>query len=164
MVNDVAAPVRVRAAVAVDLPHLGKIWQELMDLHERNDIAFALAQDSLEQWLLMARDMLNRSDTFVLVGQSDNKPVGFCLGWIARNPPIYQVADVGFISEIAVTKTLRRKGVGTAMFQAARAWFRQAGIREFQLSTAVWNATAQKFWEQHGGQPLLLRYRFEISD
>jgi hypothetical protein len=33
---------------------------------------------------------------------------------------------------------------------------------EFQLSTAVWNQTAQHFWRAVGGAPLLLRYRFDV--
>ena len=45
--------------------------------------------------------------------------LGFCLGWIARNPPIYRVSEVGFISEIAVGREHQRRGVGRALVDEA---------------------------------------------
>ncbi|MEO1175202.1 MAG: GNAT family N-acetyltransferase, partial [Myxococcota bacterium] len=87
---------------------------------------------------------------------------GYCLGWLARNPPIYSVSTVGFISELAVRAEDRRRGVGTALIGSARGWFDARGVTEFQLATAVWNDRAQSFWAGLGGRPILTRFRFEV--
>jgi len=149
------AGLRVRAARHADVPALAAIWQELMELHERTDERFALAEDAVVRWRALAHEILGRDDGF--------RPVGFCLGWLAKNPAIYKVSEVGFISEIAVTASCRRRGVGRALIDSARAWFRAHRVQEFQLSTAVWNKDAQSFWVANGGAPLLVRYRFDVD-
>jgi ribosomal protein S18 acetylase RimI-like enzyme len=153
-------PCSTRPAIRSDLPALSAIWQEFMNMHAARDASFALAENSTERWNSMAADMIARDDTFVFVALHERLAVGFCLGWIARNPPIYKVSELGFISEIAVAGHSRRRGAGRALIGAAAQWFGAHKLTEFQLSTAVWNAQAQQFWAAVGGQPLLLRYRF----
>lgn len=152
----------IRAAQAEDLASLSDIWLQLMQMHETSDLAFMLAEDGLVQWQRMVRDLVDRDDTFVFVALKQAVPIGFCLGWIARNPPIYALRDVGFVSEIAVAQAFRKQGVGQSLIARARKWFAKHKLLEFQLSTAVWNHTAQSFWARTGGMPMLLRYRFEV--
>ncbi len=154
---------RVRAARHSDVPALAAIWQELMDLHEQTDDRFALADDAVARWRSLAHEILGREDGFLVLAEVDGAPAGFCLGWLAKNPAIYRVPEVGFVSEIAVTRASRRQGVGRALIAAAREWFRGHDVGEFQLSTAVWNHDAQAFWEALGGEPLLTRYRFRVD-
>src|SRR6185437_13756102 len=116
----------------------------------------------LQKWQQMVEDMLDRDDTFVFTAFNGEEVVGFCLGWVARNPPIYKVPEVGFVSELAVAKRAQRTGVGRALMKTARAWFQARHLTEFQLSTAVWNEPAKAFWMALGGQSLLIRYRFDV--
>lgn len=162
MVAEAVPSVRVRSARHSDVPALSSIWQELMDLHEGRDQRFALADDAVARWRALAHEILGREDGFLSLAEVDGQPVGFCLGWVAKNPAIYRVAEVGFISEIAVTSSSRRHGVGSALIAAARSWFRGRHVSEFQLSTAVWNQDAQDFWAANGGEALLVRYRFDV--
>jgi GNAT superfamily N-acetyltransferase len=152
----------VRAARREDLAALKKVWLELMHMHEQNDVSFALARDASQRWQQMADDMLDRDDTFVFAAVRDHTVLGFCLGWVARNPPIYKVSEVGFISEIAVAKAAQRQGVGKALMAASHRWFAERRLTEYQLSTAVWNDKARAFWLASGGQELLIRYRFDV--
>jgi ribosomal protein S18 acetylase RimI-like enzyme len=134
-----------------------------MELHEKTDPRFALADEAAARWRALAHDILGRDDGFLTLAEIDGAVVGFCLGWLAKNPAIYRVSEVGFISEIAVTRHCRRHGVGRALVAEAREWFRARKVDEFQLSTAVWNREAQAFWEALGGEALLLRYRFRVD-
>lgn len=152
----------IRAADLDDLAGLSDIWLQLMQMHESADLAFMLAEDGLAQWQHMVRGLVDRDDTFVFVALKQTVPVGFCLGWIARNPPIYALRDVGFLSEIAVAQAFRQQGIGQGLIACARQWFARHKLLEFQLSTAVWNHTAQSFWARTGGMPMLLRYRFDV--
>ena len=167
--------VATRAATAADLEALGQIWHQMMLEHQGRDSAFQLAADAVSQWHTMAVDLLDRSDAFVWVASAAGDgeghdgeghgatPVhGFCLGWIARNPAVYALQRVGFISELGVLPAQRRRGVGRALVRRAAQWFRAQGLSEYQLSTAHWNDEARAFWEAVGGQPLLVRYRFAL--
>jgi ribosomal protein S18 acetylase RimI-like enzyme len=158
-----SSEVRVRHARHGDLAALCSIWMELMQMHQMSDTRFALATDPLERWRALAEDMLGREDGFLLAAEQGSRLAGFCVGWVASNPPIYALREVGFISELAVTESAQRQGIGTALVDGAAAWFRQRGLSEFQLSTAVWNESARAFWERLGGEELLVRYRFELS-
>jgi ribosomal protein S18 acetylase RimI-like enzyme len=161
--SETHAGVRVRPARHQDVLALSVIWQELMQMHERRDARFALAVDAVQRWCTLAHEVLDRGDGFLLAAEHGGKLAGFCLGWLAKNPVIYHVSDVGFISELAVSQATRRRGIGRALLQTAREWFGARHVSEFQLSTAVWNEDAQAFWRALGGAPLLLRYRFEVN-
>ena len=153
----------VRPAKPGDILPLCGLWRELMAVHATRDHRFALAEDAAERWIEQADETLARADAFLLVAECTGEPVGFCLGWIARNPPIYRSSEVGFISEIAVTEKMRGRGIGRSLLVAARRWFAARGIDEFQLSTAVWNEEAQGCWRAMGGQPFLIRYSFDVA-
>lgn len=152
----------VRAARRSDLDALEPIWTDFMNAHERRDGHFALAADSLRRWRSLVSEMIYRDDGLVLVGEWGGRVSGYCLGWLARNPPIYSVNLVGFISELAVRTDARRRGVGTVLIEAARRWFDSREVTEFQLATAIWNRSAQAFWHSLGGRPILTRYRFDV--
>lgn len=130
--------------------------------HERRDSHFKLAPDGQARWRALVNEMLLREDAFLFVSEAQNRVVGYCLGWLAQNPPVYAIDTVGFVSELAVTSKLRGQGVGSALFAAARGWFNANEIHQFQLSTAIWNEEAQRFWQRQGGRPILTRFRFDV--
>lgn len=154
-----AAPL-VRPARRSDMPGMLLLWQEMMQRHTDYDSSFELADDAADRWQSAVRDMLGRHDSFVFVLCDAAGLQGFCTGWVAYNPPIYETRSVGLISELTVRQGRRRQGIGSALVQAARAWFAARELPEFQLSTAVNNDAAQAFWRRLGGAPLLVRYRF----
>jgi ribosomal protein S18 acetylase RimI-like enzyme len=162
-VGEADTELEVGAASADEIPALAAIWAELMELHERTDHRFALANDARQRWEAMAEEMVSRQQGFLFAARLAGRPVGFCVGWIARNPPIYRVAEVGFISEIAVCRSEQRRGIGRALVLAATRFFASQGVDEFQLSSAVWNEGARRFWETLGGESLLVRYRFPLD-
>ena len=61
-----------------------------------------------------------------------------------------------------MAKSAQRHGVGRALMVASQRWFKDRRLTEYQLSTAVWNEPARAFWQAMGGQPLLVRYRFDV--
>jgi len=154
----------IRQAQPQDIPQLAQIWLQMMTSHERRDARFALAGDGLERWRVLAADMIADSAGFLMAAHEHGSDslVGFCLGWVARNAPIYRQDEIGFISEIAVDESFRRCGVAKALVQSAQQWFRQRNLEEFQLSAAVWNEPADGFWRAVGAEPLMTRYRVPL--
>jgi ribosomal protein S18 acetylase RimI-like enzyme len=173
--RDQSAAPHIAAATVRDVPALARVWLELMQMHEQRDAHYLLADDGVQRWMEMAQEMVWRDDAFLLKAelpcQGPNakdalratEVVGFCLGWVANNPNIYRHRHVGFISEVAVSQAVRRRGVGRKLMQAAASWFAERGLDEYQLSCAIWNESAQAFWRSLGGEPLLVRYRFNSA-
>jgi RimJ/RimL family protein N-acetyltransferase len=62
------------------------------------------------------------------------------------HPASTHVADVGLM----VAADARRRGVGTAMLEAAVGWAREAGVRKVELHVFPWNEAAIRLYEAFG--------------
>ena len=56
----------------------------------------------------------------------------------------------GHIITLDVAPAVRRRGVGSALVEAAHESMKRAGVREVELETSTTNATAIAFWKRHG--------------
>jgi len=67
---------------------------------------------------------------------------------VARDthPASAHVADLGLM----VAKDARRRGVGTALLEAAVVWARRAGVRKLELHVFPWNEAAIRLYERFG--------------
>ena len=63
-----------------------------------------------------------------------------------QHPASYHVADVGLM----VAAGARRRGIGTALLDAAVDWARHAGVRKLELHVFPWNEAAIKLYERFG--------------
>ena len=63
-----------------------------------------------------------------------------------QHPASRHVADLGLM----VAATHRRRGIGTALLQAAVDWARHAGVRKLELHVFPYNTGAIKLYEQFG--------------
>lgn len=132
------------------------LWRDMMAEHARLDAAFALADDAAAVWSRALWELMARHDSFVFVSPE----AGFCCGWLTRHPAIYAAKEVGLLSEICVSPSARRQGVGRALMASARAWFTSRDVDDFQLATAIFNEAGQKFFQSLGGRPILMRFHF----
>jgi RimJ/RimL family protein N-acetyltransferase len=63
-----------------------------------------------------------------------------------QHPASRHVADVGLM----VAAEHRRRGVGTALLEAAVEWARQAGVRKLELHVFPWNKGAIALYDRFG--------------
>ena len=77
-----------------------------------------------------------------LVAEEGGTIVGFIL------TDRYRAA--GHIITLDVAPAARRRGVGTALVEAAHASLARAGVREVELETSTANTAAVAFWKRHG--------------
>jgi len=152
----------VRRATFNDLEPVLDLWQEMMDYHARLDKRFQPAADgrvhfrqAVQEWML---DDLWR----VLVALDGDEVVGYIIGHLADNPPVFETRHYGFISDICVATDWRRSGVGRQLFAAIRDWFRRHGITVIQLNVAALNPVSRAFWRKMGFQDYLNRMWLEI--
>ncbi len=63
-----------------------------------------------------------------------------------QHPASLHVADLGLM----VAASHRRRGIGSALLDAAVEWAREAGVRKLELHVFPWNDAAIKLYERYG--------------
>ena len=147
--------IQIRDASKVDVDGICAIWCEMMDFHAARDWNFARSKDGESNFGKYICSCLGKDDAHVCVADSEGKIVGYCLGLISKNPPVFERRVFGLISDIAVAEEYRRTGIARALFEDMMAWLRKQGMERVELSVACTNEVAQRFWEGLGFKPYM---------
>ena len=82
----------------------------------------------------------------VFVAEDDGRIVGRLSLGRDQHPASRHVADIGLM----VAASHRRRGIGTALLDAAVDWARHAGVRKLELHVFPWNEAAIRLYERFG--------------
>lgn len=145
------ASIVIRAATEDDLNAVAKLWEELIQYHNRLDRRFwRQAKDGRAQFRDWMAQTLGSKDRVLLVAEISNRVVGFTHGMLKSSPPPMKPRRSGFITDMAVTQAHRHSGVGRRLMTAVEEWFRRHGADEITLTAAVRNKSGLAFWEAMG--------------
>jgi ribosomal protein S18 acetylase RimI-like enzyme len=155
----------IRPATPEDVPHVLPMVAAIAQLHESWDPAKygyrPSPQEMYRGWLASrARD---RQSVF-LVAEPESKLVGFIVGTIEREIPIYRVERFGFIHDLWVEPDYRHEGIGRQMTMLAVEKFRELGVPQVRCDTAWLNEPARKLFESCGFRPSIVEMLLEIDE
>lgn len=156
-------PCTLRPARRSDVRAIAALWHEMMDYHRERDPRFRFgptAQRDLEQHI---QSTIRSHDAVLIVAEADGRIVGYILGELHARRPIYPVGAYGFISDICVTQTWRRHGIGRALVAGAMDWFRQKGVTAVELLVAERNPDSLEFWRAMGWTDYLRLMRLDTQ-
>jgi ribosomal protein S18 acetylase RimI-like enzyme len=104
------------------------------------------------------------SDRFFIRGaRIGEQIVGFIMfGY--RVEELWEVANRGYISNIYVAPSWRRKGIGRRMVLDAIETLKASGSSLIELEVYERNEAGTKFWAQFGFQPFKFRRRLMLDD
>lgn len=97
-------------------------------------------------------DIINKySLNTMFVAENDNEVLGFCRIY-DYNESVYENKEIDCeIREIYVNPSLKRMGIGSALFNCTKEYFSQKGKKKLYLGCLKDNDSARKFYEKMGG-------------
>lgn len=145
----------IREAVQHDLLEVVDLWKELMDFHKELNPVFTRSGKGADYFLKRIEEQLKSENEGLIVAEDAGRIIGFSTIAVAESPPIFESGKYGVISDIAVARTNRRKGVGLALFDASVKWLSDRGIKRIEVHILDANSLAQGFWREMGFKPFL---------
>ena len=116
--------------------------------------------DMYRSWL-RARATDPRAAFFV-AERSPGQLVGFLIGTVEREIPIYRLEEYGFVHDLWVEPDYRNEGVARQMVTLAAERFREIGVKQVRLDVLVTNEPAKRLFETCGFRPSVAEMLLEL--
>lgn len=154
----------VREAKRHDVNTIVLLWKEMMDFHGQYDSRFTFAYNAPREFEKHLLSVMRSRDARVFVADNGGAAVGYISVEVHNRKPIYPIGRYGFVSDISVTESWRRCGVGRALAETGAAWLRQEGVTVIELFAAENNPTSMAFWKSIGFTDYLRLLRYDVAE
>jgi len=145
---------RIRRARPADVSAIAGLWADLMRHHQKRagklSDHYALQTDAGKSWRKWLRKWMRSKDGLILVAEDHGRLAGYSLSFIKKNVPVYRIRRLGYLSDLYVADGYRNKGIGTAFFRKARAWFRWRGVKYASIAVHEINPGARRIYKGWG--------------
>jgi len=132
------------------IPEIINLWEEFARFHEPFDPRYPMKDDVRSGYEVHLQKVLAAGDTRVLVALDKGRVVGYAVAMIRKSSPAWRRERYGYIDEMAVTASCRRRGTGTQMLEKIMDWFKSENLDLIELSVAAQNPVGYLFWKKHG--------------
>ncbi|MBW3014214.1 GNAT family N-acetyltransferase [Candidatus Woesearchaeota archaeon] len=150
--------VEVRKARLKDVPEVIKLWKEFMKDHDKIVLA---RNKKLKPYLEKRKDAPKSMERYikgiirsrnggVYIAEVDREPAGFTIFWINKNPPVYKILKVGYVTDIFIKKQFRGLGISTQFRKIFTKFFKDKGIKHISMSVFPENKKALSIYHRWG--------------
>lgn len=145
-------PFTIRPATAADVPAVLPMVQAVCDFHRELEPArYDFVPDiALRYASWLPRRAVDPQSVFLVAEDPGSELLGFIVGEVLDEIPIYTVKRYGFIHDLWTQPAARRRGVGRALVAGAVDRFQQLGVPQVRGDTAAANDTARALVAQLG--------------
>ncbi len=152
--------VQVRPATARDIPRILPLWEALAEHHGALDPALSVERNAVREYASFLRDTIGDPNACVMLGLDGDRAIGYALGRIHVLPLPFREPRRGWIQDVFTVPERRREQIGGRVVEALLAWFRQRRITFIELTVAVRNPEAVRFWERYGFTTYMYRMKW----
>lgn len=141
----------IRPATPDDVPAVLPLVAKICALHQTWDEArfrtVERPEKMYEGWL---RQRAVDPRSVFLVAERNGKLVGYVVGTIEKEIPIYWTPEAGWVHDLWVDDAYRNEGLGRQMTMLLVERFKELGVRQIRLQTAAINEPARKLFASCG--------------
>lgn len=155
----------LRPATADDVPAVLPMVAKICALHEQWDAAkypFIPCPEQKYQHWLRQRAADPRS-VFLVAERDAGHLVGFLVATVEAEIPIYRVESFGFIHDLWVEPEYRHEGLGRQLTMLAIERFREMGVSQIRLDTAIANDSARALFASCGFRPSTIEMLLDLT-
>jgi ribosomal protein S18 acetylase RimI-like enzyme len=137
--------ISIRPATRADLTSIGRLGALLVRMHHELDPARFIASgpNTEEAYASFVGTQLEKSGVVVLVAERDGEVIGYTYAGLEPIDYMALRGAAGALYDIVVDPAQRGQGVGRMLLDATMKALEARGARQFVLSTATRNASAQ---------------------
>ena len=122
-----------------------------MQLQAEGKVTFDETKKGLVAFLRdLSRERSRDTDTGVFVAEENGRLIGLAIASLRSQNSFFEPSRYGYISDLLVLESERRRGIGTILFRRIIKWFRGQGITVARLHVASCNEAARSFWSSVG--------------
>jgi diamine N-acetyltransferase len=157
--------VHIRAAEIKDYEGIEKIAFEGIKKHfQALPQIFKFSETSIDKKVYEQLVTDKNSNFVILSACKDDEVVGFLLGECQE---VHESEDfIGrryfYIRTLAVLETMKRRGIGSLLFNYIKSYCKEKGITDIELDVFDFNQEAIKFYEKHGMGALRTRMNLKV--
>jgi ribosomal protein S18 acetylase RimI-like enzyme len=155
----------IRPAAKSDLPALGRLGALLLRTHYEFDqqrfMAPGSSPDQGYAWFLGTQ--LSRRDVAVFVAEDGGNVVGYVYAGIEPQSWKELRDRAGFIHDVVVDESKRRRGIAKSLLSAALEWLQKQGVPRVVLWTAEQNVSAQRLFTKLGFRRTMIEMTRELT-
>ena len=100
---------------------------------------------------------------FLVAERSPGHLVGFLIGTVEREIPIYRLDEYGFVHDVWIEPDYRNEGLARQLVTLAAERFRSIGVRQVRLDVLVSNTPAQGLFTACGFRPSVTEMLLELT-
>lgn len=125
------------------------------------DVGIDFAEGWEAHYRRLMESAMNAQNFFMRGLRVKAETVGFIMFGF-REEPMWRIRQRGYLSNIYVIPSHRRKGMGTFMVEGALQTLRQMDVELVELDVYVNNRAARAFWQSFGFLPFKERLRLTL--
>lgn len=148
-------PIQIRTATIDDFPAIAPIARESQEIHAQGQPTIFRSDTPgfSEEYL---RHLIEDETSDAYVAEDDGHIVGYVFLHVRPLSflDFFQKQTVAIISNIAVTTSVRRKGIGQLLFETSLQWAKKHNADRLELNVWEFNKNAIAFYERNGMQTL----------
>jgi GNAT superfamily N-acetyltransferase len=156
----------IRAVKREDADKVGQLWLELITYHRQlSELMPIPAPEGAQRYASRIRWSVDDNHVQTYVAEENGQIIGYVYGTVVDLlPEMFIDERAGIVGDIYVSAKHRGKGVGTALMQAMKDWFKLRDVSHYEWYVAAMNATGIRFWEKTmGGQAVMVRMRASVD-
>ena len=160
----ISTAMEIRAATVEDVPQVIPMVDRLAALHEGWDPAkYPYKPNVGEMYRSWLRSRANDRRSVFLVAADEAKVVGFIVGTVEREIPIYRIEEFGFIHDLWVEEQYRHEGIARQLVMAAVEQFAEMGMKQVRCDTATHNEAARNLFKSCGFRQSMVEMLVEMK-